>query len=99
MRILAGMKLENRRKKIFHGKKLTSILFFLTARRCRQVKVHKTDILHESKCARFLQIGLQNVSNCTDFSLDFPKFSQGKGGGVGGMPLDVLEISSFFSFY
>ena len=46
----------------------------------------------EHWCARFLQICLQNASDCTYFSLDFQNFPGG-----GGYPRPPLKIPSFFS--
>ena len=100
MRILAEMKIENRGKKNFRGKQQAYFFFFFKrACQCRQIQVHKTDILHIFYCAKFLQICLQNVSNCTDFSLDF-KHYLGVGGGKGGMPPDPpRNFLLFFFFY
>ena len=93
IRILVGMKIENRGGKKFPWKKNRQAYFFLTACWCRQIKVRKNDILHEFKCAIFPQICLQTASDCTDISLDCQHFPRGE---EGGMPPDPPWISSFF---
>ena len=55
---------------------------------------YKTDIRLDFSCATFLQICLQNASNCTDFSCDFQNFPGG-----GGMPPDPpRNFLLFFSW-
>ena len=97
-RIVAEMKIKNcGTNYVPWGKNWQAYFFFYEQNYGGSVHANwrwKTDFHYEFQCSRFLQICLQNASNCTDCGLDFQIFPGEHASTSPHIPLDIL---SYFS--